>query len=148
VYHHLKRLALVYCGSWVYAGHFATYFKWLSFQLIYLNFGVLLITPNDHTHLVWHGRPPVPCTGSHTTWRDAISFWLLFQLTWTLWASGLFPVVFSVFENVYEYSRISYLRQIFWNPTHSNTFATAFFAMCKSHLTASFYFFLKDDQIA
>ena len=28
--------------------------------------GVPLIIPHDHTHQVLHGRPPIPCTGSHT----------------------------------------------------------------------------------
>jgi len=45
--------------------------------------------PHDHTHQVWHNRPPVPCAGSHTRWCDAIRNWLPFQLTWTLWVPGL-----------------------------------------------------------
>jgi len=32
--YHLKRLALVMCYSWDYAGHLATGYKWLPFQLI------------------------------------------------------------------------------------------------------------------
>jgi len=40
---------------------------------------VPLNTPHNHTC-----RPSVPCTGSHTIWRDAIRNWLPFQLAWTL----------------------------------------------------------------
>jgi len=37
--HHLKCQALVAYYSWDYAGHFATGFKWLRFQMFKLNFG-------------------------------------------------------------------------------------------------------------
>jgi len=40
-------------------------------------------------HQLWHGRPPVPCTGSHTRWRDAIRNWLPIQINCIYWAPSL-----------------------------------------------------------
>ena len=51
--------------------------------------GVQLNIPHDHTHQLWHGRPPVLCIGSHTRWCDTSRNCLPFQLTYTLWAPGL-----------------------------------------------------------
>jgi len=79
--HHLKRLALVICYSWDYAGHLTTGYKWLPFRWSSSILGVQLNTPHDHTHQLWHGRPPVPCTGSHTRWCDTSKNWLPFQPT-------------------------------------------------------------------
>jgi len=49
---HLKCLSLVVYYSWDYVGHIATGLKWLTFQLIYLNFGGTVNYPHDHTHQV------------------------------------------------------------------------------------------------
>jgi len=43
-------LELVIDGSWDYSGHFAAGFKWLPFQLIYLNFRGTFKYPHGHTH--------------------------------------------------------------------------------------------------
>jgi len=56
---------------------------WLLFAPPYQNFWLRA--------WLWHGRPSVPCTGSYSIWRDAMSNWLPFQLTWILWAPGLLP---------------------------------------------------------